>query len=83
MKPVKDHPVTASLLRSGCPDDSYSVHPEDSECPFCGGAQTNWVFELEGEYVCRDCFCDWVKDYVTTNPKEVAVALAVKPMYVG
>jgi hypothetical protein len=33
--------------------------------------------------VCVDCFCDWVKDYVSTNPREVATALAVTVHYVG
>lgn len=79
MKQLRDHPVIASLLKTGHPKE-YNPLPD---CPYCGGAQTDWVFELDGELVCRDCFVDWVSDYASTNPRDVATALAVTPVYVG
>lgn len=72
-----EHPAISSLLRNGYPTSDLP------ECPYCHGTQGDWVFVLDDSPVCVDCFCDWVKDYVTTNPKEVATALAVTVHYVG
>lgn len=79
MKQLRDHPIIRSLEAAGFPDEPAEI----AECPYCHGAQGEWVFILDGEPVCQDCFLDWVKDYTTTNPHEVATALAVSVKYVG
>lgn len=77
---IADHPDVKAMLETGYPRNHRDDYPE---CPYCHGAQTDWVFELDGDYVCRDCFIDWVKEYTSTNPREVALALSVIPKYIG
>lgn len=77
---IPDHPDIRSIERTGYPEGADRHY---GECPFCHGEQGEWVFILDDEPVCQDCFLDWVKDYVSTNPHEVATALAVEVRYVG
>ena len=79
MKQLRDHPTIREIELTGYPLDIN----DSGECPFCHGAQGDWVFVLDGEPVCQECFLDWVKDYTSTNPREVATALAVSVKYVG
>ena len=79
MKQILDHPDIRRIEFSGY---NYEVETY-GECPYCHGAQGDWVFILDDQPVCQECFLDWVREYTSTNPHEVATALAVEVKYVG
>lgn len=47
-------------------------------CPRCNGYMSKLIFDIEGNEVCEDCFCEWATDYAKTNPEDVAKLLQVE-----
>jgi len=77
MRQIPDHPEIRAVERCG-----YPPHQKPpAACPLCAGDLGERAYELEGEYVCRDCFTGWVQDYLRTNPEDVARALFVQTRY--
>lgn len=76
---IPDHPDIRSAERTG-----YAPwHTPEELCPRCGGQRSEWMFEIDGEYVCLECFQEWVHDILTTNPNDVAAALDTPQKYTG
>ena len=48
-----------------CPDCENDINDGDS------------VYIIDGKEVCKECFLEWLADYASTNPREVADALSV------
>ena len=75
---VLDHPVIRSAERTGYPDCTHQ-----RLCPWCGEDIGDKSYGIENDQVCSDCFEEWVRDYLHTNPDEVAAALSVPVTYEG
>lgn len=73
-----EHPQVSCARRCGYPD-WINIHSQP-DCG-CGGALEGWIFEFEGQWLCRDCFIDAVSDYCRTNPREAAQALGCRARY--
>lgn len=75
---VLDHPAIRSAERTGYPDESHQ-----RLCPWCGEDIGDKSYGIENDQVCSDCFEEWVRDYLHTNPDQVAAALSVPVNYEG
>ena len=75
---VLDHPSIRSAERTG-----YPTRSRQRLCPWCGEDIGDKSFNIEGDQVCADCFEEWVRDYLHTNPEEIAAALSVPVTYEG
>lgn len=73
-----EHPQVSAARRWGYPG-WVKTQPEP-ECA-CGGALEGWIFEFEGQWLCRDCFIEAVSDYCRTNPREAAQAFGCCARY--
>lgn len=73
-----DHPDIRAALRGG-----YPGYARQRLCPRCGYDIGERSFGVEGEYICLQCFTEWVTDYLNTNPEEIAEALFVPVSYLG
>lgn len=70
------HPAITRAEREGVPAPARV-------CACCGEDLGDWAFTIDGGDFCRDCFTEWVQDYLTTNPRELAAALDVPVSYLG
>ena len=78
MSEVLEHPAVSRALRTGF-GFARSAPPV---CPCCGEDMGDRAYETEpGYFVCEECFTESVRDYLNTNPLEVAEALSVKSRY--
>ena len=75
---IQDHPDIRAALRSGHPRPYRQIL-----CPRCGYDLGDRSYEVEGEAICGQCFTDWVTDYLSTNPEELAEALDIPVRYEG
>lgn len=70
------HPAVTRAEREGVPLPTHT-------CVHCGEDIGEYVFTIDDAPHCAECFADWVKDYLSTNPREVAAALDVPVRYMG
>ena len=75
---VLDHPSIRSAERTG-----YPTRSRQRLCPWCGEDIGDKTFCIENDQVCTDCFEEWVRDYLHTNPEDIAAALSVPVTYEG
>ena len=75
---VLDHPSIRSAERTGYPGESHQ-----RLCPWCGEDIGDKSYSIENDQVCADCFEEWVRDYLHTNPEDIAAALSVPVTYEG
>ena len=75
---VLDHPAIRSAERTGYPDCTHQ-----RLCPWCGEDIGEKTYGIENDQICADCFEEWVRDYLHTNPDQVAAALSVPVTYEG
>lgn len=75
---VLDHPSIRSAERTGYPGYSHQ-----RLCPWCGEDIGEKSYSIENDQICAECFDEWVRDYLHTNPDEVAAALSVPVTYEG
>ena len=75
---VLDHPAIRSAERNGYPDESHQ-----RLCPWCGEDIGEKSYGIENDRICADCFEEWVRDYLHTNPEDIAAALSVPVTYEG
>lgn len=75
---VLDHPSIRSAERTGYPARSHQ-----RLCPWCGEDVGEKTYNIEGDDICPECFAEWVQDYLSTNPDELAAALCVSVKYEG
>ena len=75
---VLDHPAIRAAERTGYPDE-----PHQRLCPWCGEDIGEKSYSIENDRICADCFEEWVRDYLHTNPDQVAAALSVPVTYEG
>lgn len=75
---VLDHPSIRSAERTGYPGESHQ-----RLCPWCGEDIGDKSYGIENDRICADCFEEWVRDYLHTNPDQVAAALSVPVTYEG
>lgn len=75
---VLDHPSIRSAERTGYTDETHQ-----RLCPWCGEDIGDKSYSIENDQVCSDCFEEWVRDYLHTNPDQVAAALSVPVTYEG
>lgn len=68
-----EHPAITALELGGYPEDVGRSCPDCGGDLFAGGA----AYEIEGRTVCEECFREWARDYLLSNPREVARALNV------
>jgi hypothetical protein len=55
--------------KMSCSHCEIEFDPEDSSL-------SHW-YEIGGEMYCEDCFKDWVKDYLESNPEDIAKLMNV------
>ena len=75
---VLDHPAIRAAERTGYPDCTHQ-----RLCPWCGEDIGEKSYGIENDQVCADCFEEWARDYLHTNPDQVASALSVPVTYEG
>lgn len=75
---VLDHPSIRSAERTGYPECS-----NQRLCPWCGEDIGEKSYSIENDRICADCFEEWVRDYLHTNPDQVSAALSVPVNYEG
>lgn len=75
---VLDHPSIRSAERTG-----YLGCSHQRLCPWCGEDIGEKSYSIENDRICAECFDEWVRDYLHTNPDEVAAALSVPVTYEG
>lgn len=69
---MRDHPVVEKMERDGY------IHEDTSpECPECSGDLGSEIYEIDGKWVCRECFKDWTIEKVREAPECVAKLLSV------
>lgn len=76
-----EHPDITRTLKTGYPSivTGFTCEPNSERvCPLCDGALAGTAYEIDGREVCGECFKEWVEDYISTNPREVANALGVE-----
>ena len=69
---IPDAPDIRAAERTG-----YPAYPKLKLCPWCGEDAGDKTYNVEGDDVCPECFAEWVQDYLSTNPDELAAALCV------
>lgn len=69
---MRDHPVIEKMERDG-----YLYEETSPECPECTGDLGDEVYEIDGKWVCCECFKDWVKSKVDEAPEQFAKLLSV------
>lgn len=75
---IGDHPDIRAALESG-----YPGYAHQRLCPCCGYDLGEKGFEVDGEDICLPCFTEWVNDYLSSNPEDVADALGIDVHYMG
>lgn len=75
---IPDHPDIRAVERAG-----YTGYAKIKLCPWCGEDVGDKTYNIEGDDVCAACFTEWVQDYLSTNPDELASALCVPVKYEG
>lgn len=70
---IPDHPEISRMQREG-------YYTEAPLCPNCGSPLTGYSFEVDGEFVCLECFEEWVKE---RSPLVLASLLNVRTAYGG
>lgn len=75
---IPDAPDIRAAERTGYPD-----YPKIKLCPWCGEDAGDKTYNVEDDDICPECFAEWVKDYLSTNPDELAAALCVAVKYEG
>ena len=79
MAPNLEHPAITNALRTG-----YGYDHTQEICPDCNNDIGDYTFEIDPDhFVCKECFKDWLLDYLSTNPEEVADAMSVPCKYRG
>lgn len=74
---IPDAPDIRETERSGYPYHRIKL------CPWCGEDVGDKTYNVEGDDICPECFAEWVQDYLSTNPDELAAALCVAVKYEG
>lgn len=74
---IPDAPDIRETERSGYPYHRIKL------CPWCGEDIGDKSYSIENDQICVECFDEWVRDYLHTNPDEVAAALSVPVTYEG
>ena len=78
MAEALEHPAVSRALRTGF---GFRRSPAPV-CPCCGEEAGEWTYEIRpGYFVCEECFRESVRDYLRTNPLEMAEALSVRSRY--
>ena len=75
---VLDHPAIRYVERTGYPDEFHQ-----RLCPWCGEDIGDKSYGIENDRICAGCFEEWVRDYLHTNPEDIAAALSVPVTYEG
>ena len=79
---VLDHPAIRDAERTGYPGYSHPLRTAVQRiCPWCGEDIGDKSYSIENDQICVECFDEWVRDYLHTNPDEVAAALSVPVTY--
>ena len=77
MRILPDAPDIRRALRTGYPySERYPV------CQYCGGDFGSAAYYVESEWVCSDCFREWVDHCFLTNRAELADMLGVDVRYI-
>lgn len=70
-----EHSAVALTLQTGYPTPENHTHKAcDCSAELAPGEP---IYEIDGELYCEECFKDWIKDYLATNPRELADMLCV------
>ena len=72
MDHIPDAPDIARTLRTGYPDEPYFP----PECPRCGDPMDT-EYLIDGEWVCRECFEEWLDELFSNDPDRIADALSI------
>ena len=72
---LADHPTVRSLIYAGVPE----CDPEHL-CPCCSEYAGEYRFEIDGEWVCVQCFEDW---WGEMSNEERAQMMGVRVRYEG
>ena len=68
-----EHPDITRALKTGYPDT-----PDFGRaCPWCDGDIGDVAYEIDGEWVCVECFKEWVIDEMSVSPELIAHDLKV------
>lgn len=73
MTQIPDAPDIRRTMETGYP---YPVKPP-ALCDRCGEELGEISYEVEGQLICKECFKDWLDDWFSTNPEQIARALEI------
>lgn len=63
--------------------DAPYHEPEPVVCPRCGEDIGNYVYTTDEGDMCSECFAEYIKDCLETNPQLVAEAFGIAYRYTG
>ena len=77
MRQIDDAPDIREVLRAGYPPGTKCV------CPKCGEDIGDYIYTADGGDMCGECFTEYMKDGLETNPQLFAEAFGISYRYTG
>ena len=77
MSQIDDAPDIREVLRTGYPSDTQCV------CPKCGEDIGDYIYTTDDGDMCGECFAEYMKDCLETNPQLFAEAFGITYRYTG
>lgn len=77
MRQIDDAPDIREALRTGYPSGTQCV------CPKCGEDIGDYIYTTDDGDMCGECFAEYIKDCLNTNPQLFAEAFGIAYRYTG
>lgn len=77
MELINDSPDIRQILKTGYPSDGKCV------CPRCGEDIGDYIYTTNDGDMCGECFTEYMKDGLETNPQLFAEAFGIAYRYTG
>ena len=78
MRQIDDAPDIKRALNTGYPYDTPQY-----VCPCCGEDIGDYIYTTDDGDMCGECFAEYIKDCLETNPQLVADAFGIAYRYTG
>ena len=78
MQLIDDAPDIKQALNTGYPHNTPQC-----VCPRCGEDVGDYIYTTDDGDMCGECFAEYIKDCLETNPQLVADAFGIAYRYTG
>lgn len=78
MRQIDDAPDIRQTLKTGYPSDT-----PQRVCPKCGEDIGDYIYTTDDGDMCGECFAEYMKDSLRTNPQLFADAFGIACRYTG